>query len=189
MHYNPFELYAKFSIVKLDWKNRRKLVNIRQSRNGDRANERDCVCVHLRLSFANKYWFTLHNYLVSSYKCTRSFFEIKSGDKWKRRREKNFKGEKRYEDEKKDEKQRTNDEKEDEKQEEDWRRKMTQRRKLLRREERQKTKRKMRDEEKEEWRETKEAAERKKDDQETGSVSNHGPGYYKQYNERKKYKN
>lgn len=49
----------------------------------------------------------------------------------------------------------------------------------------------MRDEEKEEWRETKEAAaaERKKDDQETGSVSNHGPGYYKQYNERKKYKN
>lgn len=45
MHYNPFELYAKFSIVKLDWKNRRKLVNIRQSRNSDRANERDCVCV------------------------------------------------------------------------------------------------------------------------------------------------
>lgn len=142
-----------------------------------------CVCVHLRLSFANKYWFTLRNYLVSSYKCTRSFFEIKSGDKWKRRREKNFKGEKRYEDEKKDERRRRTNEKEDEKQE-DWRRK------LLRREERQKTKRKMRDEEKEEWRETKEAAaERKKDDQETGSVSNHGPGYYKQYNERKKYKN
>lgn len=93
MHYNPFELYAKFSIVKLDWENRRKLVNSSQSRNGDRANERDCV--QLRLSFANKYWFTLHNYLVSSYKYTRSFFEIKSGDKWKRRREKNFKGEKR----------------------------------------------------------------------------------------------
>lgn len=78
MHYNPFELYAKFSIVKLDWKNRRKLVNIRQSRNGDRANERDCVYVHLQLSFAYKYWFTLHNYLVSSYNIRGVFSRLKA---------------------------------------------------------------------------------------------------------------
>lgn len=192
MHYNPFELYAKFSIVKLDWKNRRKLVNIRQSRNGDRANERDCVCVcifdfHLPINIG------LPSVIIL-YRPTnvRVFSRLKAVINEREDEKRISKTKNDTKTRKKDEKRRrTNDEKEDEKQEEDWRRKMTQRRKLLRREERQKTKRKMRDEEKEEWRETKEAAaaERKKDDQETGSVSNHGPGYYKQYNERKKYKN
>lgn len=193
MHYNPFELYAKFSIVKLDWKNRRKLVNIRQSRNGDRANERDCVCVcifdfHLPINIGLPS-------IIILYRPTnvRGVFSRLKAVINEREDEKRISKAKNDTKTRKDERRRkrTNDEKEDEKQEEDWRRKMTLRRKLLRREERQKTKRKMRDEEKEEWRETKEAAaaERKKDDQETGSVSNHGPGYYKQYNERKKYKN
>lgn len=192
MHYNPFELYAKFSIVKLDWKNRRKLVNIRQSRNGDRANERDCVCVcifdfHLPINIGLPS-------IIILYRPTnvRGVFSRLKAVINEREDEKRISKAKNDTKTRKDERRRkrTNDEKEDEKQE-DWRRKMTLRRKLLRREERQKTKRKMRDEEKEEWRETKEAAaaERKKDDQETGSVSNHGPGYYKQYNEKKKYKN